>query len=552
MAESSPRVMSTFLYTLLGLTVGSSLHCPERREISPCSCRVQEHYSDTTAVVCERMASFGAVAEALRGKFSPDADIALRVSHSRLADLDNHTFQGLGFLVSTLKLNNDDLSVLEESVFAGLGRLQFLSLADNQLGAVPRHVLRQTPHVKTLDLSRSQLQRVAAEDFQDIPELHSLILGTNDISELEQKSLPRTLRHLHLARNKLSDLNYTLRELSSLEWLFINENQLRSLDGQLPAGEAAGLKLLHAANNQLQRLPPELRGLARLESLFVHCNELGELGGALQRLRALKRLHLHSNAIAELSPDDFLELESLEDLQLQNNRLRALNGSLLPLRALRYLNLSRNQLPEFSLQEIRGLNSIRVLDLSYNSISQLGGQMENLVEAETRVLDLRLEHNNLRSLAGSLMGLQGLRKLSLSHNGLQAISPDDLIGLDDLRFLDVSNNHLSTLEETSKTFLPSLERLIASNNFLTTLDKDFHGLPALCYADLSNNLIEVVGRELASAPHCRLLGVAGTLRVELQGNPIFCTPDLASTMRAMNNTKLLGVTCPVAEVVSVE
>ncbi|KAJ8890618.1 hypothetical protein PR048_010127 [Dryococelus australis] len=176
----------------------------------------------------------------------------------------------------------------------------------------------------------------------------------------------------------------------------------------------------------------------------------------------------------------------------------------------------------------------------------------NLVESETRVLDLKLEHNNIHSLAGSLTGLHGLRKLSLSHNGLQEITPDDLIGLDELRFLDISNNHLSTLEETSKTFLPSLERLIANNNFLTTLDKDFHGLPALCYADLSNNLIEVVGSELASKTHCRILGVVGTLRIEMLGNPIFCTTELAKMMRAMNNTKLLGVTCPTMEVINVE
>lgn len=77
---------------------------------------------------------------------------------------------------------------------------------------------------------------------------------------------------------------------------------------------------------------------------------------------------------------------------------------------------------------------------------------QNLVEWETRVMELRLEHNELKSLDGSLNGLHGLLRLNLSHNRLTSIAPDDLIGLEDLRMLDISNNLLTTLEETSKVF----------------------------------------------------------------------------------------------------
>nr|CAD7598643.1 unnamed protein product [Timema genevievae] len=489
--------------------------------------------------------------------------------------------------------------VLNESVFVGMGRIQYLSLADNSLTRIPRHILSQMPHIKTLDLGRGQLQTISETDFQakiqgpgspsiggysmlprspskrppkmaplfsptllfpdlpDVTELQHLVLGGNSIFEMDQDSMPRTLRHLHLGRNKLSDLNGTLRELSELEWLFINSNQLTSVDDELPRN-GVKLMLIHAADNRLQRLPLELKNFVLLESAFFHYNELTRLGGALQKARRLKRLHLFHNKIQEvtsfgfislaprpvrLSEDDFMELENLEDLQLGNNLLPSLNGSLLPLRSLRYLNLSHNLLEEFSLQEIRGLRRIRILDLSDNRISRLSGRMENLVELETRVMDLRLENNLLKSLDGSLMGLHGLQILNLSHNFLEKIAPDDLIGLDDLRFLDVSYNQLTTIEETSKTFLPSLEGLIASNNLLTLLDRDFHGLPVLCWADLSNNQITVVGRELASKTRCRIRGIMGTLRIYLQDNPVYCSSDLVNTMAAMemNNTKVLGL-----------
>lgn len=75
------------------------------------------------------------------------------------------------------------------------------------------------------------------------------------------------------------------------------------------------------------------------------------------------------------------------------------------------------------------------------------------MDVETRVLELRLDHNRILSLGGALMGLHGLLRLNLSNNQLQQISPDDLIGLEDLRLLDVSHNHITTLEETSKVCL---------------------------------------------------------------------------------------------------
>lgn len=78
---------------------------------------------------------------------------------------------------------------------------------------------------------------------------------------------------------------------------------------------------------------------------------------------------------------------------------------------------------------------------------------QNLVEPETRIVELRLDHNRLQNLDGALMGVHGLQKLNLSNNLLEKIAPDDLIGLEDLRILDVSFNRLTTLEETSKVQL---------------------------------------------------------------------------------------------------
>lgn len=206
--------------------------------------------------------------------------------------------------------------------------------------------------------------------------------------------MPNIVKHLHIGRNLLTTLNGTLRDMSELEWLFINSNRLTNLDGQLPQNENK-LTLIHASNNLLEKLPQDLKNLQRIESLFFQQNLITSLDGAVSKSRRLKRLQLTSNRIRtvsfrisknykavsnlfvlQLAENEFLETEMLQDLQLGHNFITSLNNSLLPLRSLRCVNLTHNLLTEFSLQEIRGLPMLSIVDASHNRISKLGGRME--------------------------------------------------------------------------------------------------------------------------------------------------------------------------------
>lgn len=73
-----------------------------------------------------------------------------------------------------------------------------------------------------------------------------------------------------------------------------------------------------------------------------------------------------------------------------------------------------------------------------------------------------------------------------------------------------------------QTYLPKLSVLKASHNYLTILERDFHGLPVLCSADLSNNQIVALGRELVSRTRCKIEnglheGAWDTLKIYLEG-----------------------------------
>ncbi|XP_058794389.1 insulin-like growth factor-binding protein complex acid labile subunit isoform X2 [Phymastichus coffea] len=587
--------MSGLLYTLLGLAASTSLHCAVRREISPCTCR-QEDFSmpvitgptssqgvspvvhpvthgERIEVECERMESFNQVSEALRGRFTLDQQIILRVSHSQLKDISKHDFKELQMSITRLDLNYDGLGLLDAEVFAGLGRTQYLSLADNEVPTIPRQMLSHLSLLRTLDLSRNRISRIEPDDFKYNPTLQYLLLAGNMISEMLPGSLPPLIKHLHVGRNELSSLNRTLKDLNQLEWLLINSNELTSLDGELPSS-GHNLKMLYAVDNKLTHLPAEFRFLHRLESLFLQHNEITSLDGTLQKARKLKFLELSYNDLQVLSEDDFVEAEMLEDLELGHNSLKSLGGdgtfnpdgtfklsALYPLKALKCLNLTHNQLTEFSFTSLRGLRELRMVDLSSNQISRLmraRPPTENLVEEEddnagASIQDLRLEHNRLANIEGSIFtGMKELERLNLSHNALgPTLSLRDLRGLDGLRVLDLSYNELTTLEDTSETWLPLLEELNLSHNKLATLsERDFRGFPGLCWVDVSSNKISTLKPELVANTRCTVHGVPDVLRIYLQDNPILCDAGLADLTVALevNHAKVYWVAneCPTA------
>ncbi|KAF4518321.1 hypothetical protein B566_EDAN009109 [Ephemera danica] len=456
------------MYTILGLAVGSTLHCSVRQQISPCTCSYDALIGQQFVNVdCEKMKSFAEVKHALSGHFaSSSTRIKLRITHSQLDDLmvnDSPGFGDLNLLVSHLNISDNNLSFLRPEIFLNMGNVTFLNMADNLLTEVPVAALSHLDHLRTLSLVGNRISTLNDEDLKDTRHLDNLMMAENSLSEIGRAALPRRL-HLVDKRDKEIDI-YDGVELHFLEWLYVAENKLVSLDGELPSN--GKLFFVNASHNALQSLPAaDLRTLPYLESLY-------------------------------LDESDFTEAESLTDLLLGHNHLSQLNGALLPLRALPRLSLHHNELTEFDLAE-----------------------MHNVVEVDTRVTELRLGHNLLEELDGFLLGLPGLRTLDLSHNRLRQLPPDELLGLEQLRFLDLSYNHLTTLAETSKKILPALETLLAGHNKLTALEQDLHGFPGLCVADLSYNQIARVGAETAKGSACLVRGVPGTLRIFLQADVV--------------------------------
>lgn len=75
-------------------------------------------HGERIEVVCEKMESFGQLADALRGKFTAEQQITLRVTHSQLRDISRHDFKDLRMSITRLELNHDQLGYVVHFFFS--------------------------------------------------------------------------------------------------------------------------------------------------------------------------------------------------------------------------------------------------------------------------------------------------------------------------------------------------------------------------------------------------------------------------------------------------
>lgn len=342
-------------------------------------------------------------------------------------------------------------STIPIGTFQNLTKVELLSLADNDVPEIPREMFEHTPNLGTLDVSRGRIKGIRSDDFTRLKNLQTLIVASNEIQILEKECFPKTLTSLHIGRNRISSLNGTLRQLTDMKMLFINANNLTTLDDELP-DHAPLLVMLMASSNHLEKLPKTVKNLVALDTCYINDNKLRSLDGLFSHRSSLIRLYMEQNRIEYLAEDEFLKSENIDEINLSSNLIPSLNKSLLYVTNLRHANLSSNQLREFSMQEIYKLMKLRHLDLSYNRIEKLTGRHENIAEIAnfTRLYQIFLGNNLLKSLDGALAGLGNLRNLILTDNLLENIYAEDFDRMEELVMLDLSNNRLKSLEAFSK------------------------------------------------------------------------------------------------------
>ncbi|PON85897.1 Ubiquitin domain containing protein [Trema orientale] len=154
-----------------------------------------------------------------------------------------------------------------------------------------------------------------------------LDLNNNDIEEVSPPIGFFVLK-LFLNANKITDGSIRWEGIASMKDLTVlslNQNHLTTLPAAL--GELTSLKQLHVANNKLTDLPNEIGLLRQLEVLKVNSNRISKIPASIGDCSALIEVDLTANFLSEL-PDTCGNLHNLKSLHLGNNGLKSLPSTL--------------------------------------------------------------------------------------------------------------------------------------------------------------------------------------------------------------------------------
>lgn len=93
-----------------GYTIGSyTVHCAQRKEISPCTCRQNLYKPVRISVECQKMKSFEDIINTLRNKFDRSVEVRLSIEFSNLLDLPQWQFKELHSTIYWIWLRTNEM-----------------------------------------------------------------------------------------------------------------------------------------------------------------------------------------------------------------------------------------------------------------------------------------------------------------------------------------------------------------------------------------------------------------------------------------------------------
>ena len=219
---------------------------------------------------------------------------------------------------------------------------------------------------------------------------------------------------LDLSGLGLTSLPESLRQLSQVQHLSINDNKLKTLPDLRPLSQ---LRFLFADRNQLTEFPALPDSLQHLD---LSNNQLTSLPDTIGQLTQLGHLELGSNQLTAL-PQSIGQLQDLQTLNAFDNQLTALP----PLPAkLQVLEISYNQLQALP-ESLGQLTQLQALFATRNELTLLPDAMGLLTELHT----LHVNRNQLQVLPESLLQLSALKSLYLHGNEALGL-PAEVLGPD--------------------------------------------------------------------------------------------------------------------------
>ncbi|XP_077375219.1 leucine-rich repeat-containing G-protein coupled receptor 4 isoform X2 [Festucalex cinctus] len=241
--------------------------------------------------------------------------VVLHLHNNKIKEIGNNCFTGLVNL-ETLDLNFNNLIVFPKAIEA-LPKLKELGFHSNNIASIPEGAFHNNPLLRTIHFYDNPLSFVGATAFQNLSDLHSLMLrGAGMMHDFPILTWTNNIESLTLSGTKISSV---------------------------PADLCDHLKLLRTLDlsfNEIKELP-SLQGCVQLQEISFQHNQIEQIGREhFQGLAALRLLDLSRNKIQFIHSDAFLTLTALTNLDLSMNDLTMLPTA--GLSAVSQLKLSGN------------------------------------------------------------------------------------------------------------------------------------------------------------------------------------------------------------------
>uniref|UniRef100_A0A224XD61 Putative gpcr class b orphan receptor 1 n=1 Tax=Panstrongylus lignarius TaxID=156445 RepID=A0A224XD61_9HEMI len=417
--------------------------------------------------------------------------------------------------VTKLSIVGSGLEILDDNSLRDL-ELSSLNLAKNDLVIMTDEALIFSAKLlSALDLSYNRLQLVPQKALASLSSLLVLSLESNEISSLlvDWNYMKHTLTTLFLGGNDLnvltSAIDYTLSNFQRLILLNINNNYITNLEqNSLPFT----LKTLHASHNLIEEFPTHLvNNLDNLTKLYLGDNFIQQIPSfKFKDRKHIDTLDLSNNLITNLN-DILGRSLTIKEINLAYNQIASVNSFAFSGILCTKLDLSHNRLNSLPEKAFYGLKTtLEELDLSYNNITKIPRSVAGLRKLKT----LSLAHNHIYSLPDStfknsshylhvlllsgnslhsfpkyaLRNIKRLIKLEISYNSITELRSSDFTRWgDQLELLYMKSNKIDSLEYNAFKNLPKLRKLGLAFNRIETIDsKAFSNLAVpLKYLDLS-------------------------------------------------------------------
>lgn len=269
--------------------------------------------------------------------------------------------------IEMMRIHNCHFDELEWEMFAGLERLQHLSLEHNEIKVIPAFAFYGALHLKTLslahnvildlhylalagllnlehlDLSQNNLTKLSESTFPPFPQMNTFDLRENPIEFI----LPMTFAILNTTKELVMGSKSTALDLTNTNDAFI------ALDH---------LKMLRISN---------VKATSLHQTLFTG-------------LKSLERLHL-SGSIERIDYDAFAEMPNLKELILNNCNIF-----------------------DISMDAFFGIKKLQIIDLSFNQLIEIP---YGLFDEQKRLHEIYLQNNRLKKLPANFFTFTGSLKL---------------------------------------------------------------------------------------------------------------------------------------------